>query len=472
MPCPKCDDVPFLGEYRRDFVLTRYHVDVSQPSEFRVESKIETVLWIDGDLYRVEPLTEEDADDVRSSIDGLLQDDRFQKITDTLPDNLPRAYDEDAYLSRHLPEKLRSELVDVAADHNLTPKSVLLLGFVESKNQILGKADNTLVQYIKTRDALADHLDDEGGVTPRIQREFVAHLLLATALIEELTAEALFREIYREEHRLWDNKKRINHLSQDQRLGILKENGVISDQLDSKVRGVKKLRDSLVHDPRRRTAMEGKHGPEWVDQRLVCIDEAVGGILDITGKTAARLIAENGPTEYVGKKCKDALRETRQHWEDEHQHRFGLIDGSDIVEISNLRWKINLGSLGNRDVSQGVEFDQLPDNEDDATTEEIRLFETIMEFLRSCEDVLVRRIERDLEQANLDRQDFTVLCLLCAEDNSYEDVAELLGSTVEYVQRKENVLAWRSSEFEKEELGDLPEPDDPIPPLSQDREED
>ena len=93
-----------------------------------------------------------------------------------------------------------------------------------------------------------------------------------------------------------------------------------------------------------------------------------------------------------------------------------------------------------------------------------------MEFLRSCEDVLVRRIERDLERANLDRQDFTVLCLLCTEDNSYEDVADLLGSTGEYVQRKENVLAWRSSEFEKEALGELPKPDSPISPLSEEDE--
>ncbi|RQG90396.1 hypothetical protein [Natrarchaeobius chitinivorans] len=472
MPCPKCDDVPFLGDYSRDFVLTRYHVDVGQPSEFRVESKLETVLWIDGDLYRVESLVEEDPDNVRSSIDGLLQDERFEKISDNLPDNLPQAYDEDSYLSRHLPETLRQKLTEVAADHSLTPKSVLLLGFVESKNKILGKADNTLVQYIETRDSLANHLDNEGGVTPRIQREFVAHLLLATALTEELTSEALFNEIYREEHRLWENKRRINYLSQDQRLKILKDNGVISKDLDSKVRDIKDLRDSLVHDPRRRTAMEETHESEWVNERLVEIDEAVAGILDITGKTAARLIAENGPTEYVGKKCEDALREARQHWEDEHQHRFSLLEGSDIVEIADLRWKINLGSLGNRDVSQGVSFEQLPDNEEDATTEEIRLFETIMEFLRSCEDFLVRRIERDLEQANLDRQDFTVLCLLCAEQNTYEDVAELLGSTVGYVQRKENVLAWRSSEFEKDELGDLPKPNDPIPPLSQSEDTD
>lgn len=470
MPCPKCDDVPFLGEYRHDFVLTRYHVDVGQPSEFRVESKLETVLWIDGDLYRVEPLTEEDADDVRSSIDGLLVDDRFNKITDALPDNLPQAYEEDAYLSRHLPEKLRPKLANVAEEHNLTPKSVLLLGFVESKNQILGKSDNTLVQYIETRDALVDHLDDEGGITPRIQREFVAHLLLATALIEELTSEALFREIYREEHRLWDNKERIDYLSQHQRLQILEDNGVTSDQLDGKVRRVKKLRDSLVHDPRRRTAMEGTHESEWIDQKLTEIDEAIAGVLNITGKTAARLVAENGPTEYVGKKCEDALREAQQHWEDEHQYQLGMIEGSDAIEINQLRWGINLGSLGNRDVFSGIEFSKLPDTEEAATTEEMQLFEGIMEFLRSCEDFLVRRIERDLEQANLDRQDFTVLCLLCAENNSCEDVAELLGSTVGYIQRKENVLAWRSSGFEKDELGDLPKPEKPISPLSQEKD--
>lgn len=85
-----------------------------------------------------------------------------------------------------------------------------------------------------------------------------------------------------------------------------------------------------------------------------------------------------------------------------------------------------------------------------------------MEFLRSCESFLLYRVETDLDQANLDRQDFTVLCLLCADDNSYRDIADALGSTVAYVQRKENVLAWRSSAFEKEVLGELPTPDEPL----------
>jgi len=469
MPCPKCDDVPFLGEYTRDFVLTRYHVDAGEPSEYRVESKIETVLWIDGDIYRVEPLTNEDPDAVRDSIDGLLQDEDFEEISNTLPDNLPQAYDEDAYLSRHLPEALRTTLEDIASKHGLTPRSVLLLGFVESKNQVLGKADSTLVQYIKTRDSLADSLDKEGGVIPRIQREFVAHLLLATALIEELTAEAVFREIYREEHRLWKNKRRINHLSQQQRITILKENGIISDPLESKISRVKELRDSLVHDPRRRTAMDGKRDPQWIDDKLVEIDEAVAGILDLTGKTAARLIAENGPTAYVDEKCVDALKAARRHWKEQHAHAFSRVEDATLVEVGNLRWDIHLGSMGNRNITEGVDFDELPDDEDEATTDEILFFETLMEFLQSCEDFLVRRIERDLERANLDRQDFTVLCLQCASENSYEETAELLCSTVGYVQRKENVLAWRSSNFEKEELGELPRPEEPVAPVSRDQ---
>lgn len=468
MPCPKCDDVPFLGEYTRDFVLTRYHIDAGEPSEYRVESKIETVLWIDGDIYRVESLTNEDPDTVRESIDGLLQDEDFERIANTLPDNLPQAYDQDAYLSRHLPVKLRPTLEDVASEHGLTPQSVLLLGFVESKNQVLGKADKTLIQYVETRDSLAENLDTDGGVTPRIQREFIAHLLLATALIEELTAEATFREIYREEHRLWENKRRINHLSQQKRLTILKQNGVISESLDSKISQIKDLRDSLVHDPRRRTAMDGKRDAEWIDDKLVEIDEAVAGILALTGKTAAQLIAENGPVTYVEKKRTDALKTARRHWKEEHKHAFSRIEETDFAELEELRWDIHLGSMGNRNVTDGVDFDELPDD-DKATTAEIQFYNTLMEFLRSCEDFLVRRIERDLEQANLDRQDFTVLCLQCASHNSYEDTAELLGSTVDYVQRKENVLAWRSSNFEKEELGELPRPKDPVDPVSRDQ---
>ena len=96
------------------------------------------------------------------------------------------------------------------------------------------------------------------------------------------------------------------------------------------------------------------------------------------------------------------------------------------------------------------------------------MYNTVMEFLRSCEYFLINEVESHLDQANLDRQDFTVLCLLSAEDNSHQDVADTLGSTVEYVQRKENVLAWRSSKFEKKVLGNLPKPDDPVPPFDMD----
>lgn len=211
--------------------------------------------------------------------------------------------------------------------------------------------------------------------------------------------------------------------------------------------------------------MQSQHDKQWLDDRLEEIDETVAGILNLTGKTAARVIAENGPTDYIDKRCKDALGEARQHWEDEH-HQFELLEESESLKLERLRWEINFGSMGHRNVVAGAELQELPTDEDSATTDEIRLFDMLMEFLRSCEDFLVRRIERDLEQANLDRRDFAVLCLLCAESNSYEDISETLGTTVEYVQRKENVLAWRSSEFEKDEFGDLPKPKDPIEPFT------
>lgn len=467
MPCPKCNSQPFLDEYDRDFRLTRYHVDIGEPASFQVESEIETLLQIDGDKYRVEPLADEDPEHVRTAVEGLLQEDTFDDIVDSLPENVPQAYDDDSYLSRHLSEDLRSELERIAAEHGLTPRVALLLGFVESKNRVLGKADDTLTRYIEARDSLARNLDAEGGVTPRIQRELVAHLLLATALIEELAADAIFREMYREEHRLGENRNRLKHLPQDQRLRILKQNGIISNRVHSKVQRVKELRDSLVHDARRRTAMKGQHDKEWLDAKLEEIDETVAGILDITGKTAARIIAENGPVEYINEKRGDAIRETKRHWQDEHA-QFSLLESCKFIESNELAWEIHIGSAGHRNVSEGVDFSELPDDETEATTNEIRLYDTLMEFLRSCEDFLVRRIERNLEKANLDRQDFLVLCLLCAEENSYEDVARVLGTTVEYVQRKENVLAWRSSEFEKEEFGELPKPDEPVGAFTRD----
>lgn len=468
MPCPKCDDEPFLGEYDRDFALTRYHVDVSQPATFEVDAELDTVLRIDGDIYWVEPLQEQDPAEVRESIDGLLQDEVFEKAVDELPYNLPQAYDEDAYLSRHLPDGpagFRDDLREIAEEHDLTPRSALLLAYVESKNNVLGKSDDTLGQYIQVRDSLASHLDDEGGVTPRIQREFVAHLLLATALMEELTAEALFREVYREEHRLGANSQRIRRLAQSQRLGILSDCGILSNSLKSKIESIKDLRDSLVHDPKRRTAMEERHEAQWVDEKLEAIDHAVGKVLDLTGKTAARVIAEHGPSDYVASKCSLAVREARQHWSENH-HGFDLIAESDIVSLNSLQWEIDIGSMGHREVVDGVDFSCLPSSEEGASTSEIRMYQTLMEFLQSCEDFLVRRIEADLEHANLDRQDFLILCLLCDEDSTYQGISERLGSTPEYIQRKENVLAWRSSQFEKEVLGELPKPESPIAPFS------
>lgn len=465
MPCPRCESASYLDDYRREFCLTRYHVDIGQQSNLTVSDDLETTVEVDGRQYRIEPLVDEDPTQVENTVQEIQRDERFKNIVEAIPENLPQEYNEEAYLSRHLTEPQRSTVVRIADDHDTAPRLILLLGFVESVNRSLGRSDDTLTQYIRSRDSVADHLAEmDGQMTPRLEREFVAHLLLATALIEELTAEALFREIYREEHRLSENEMRVNDLTQGQRMSILESSGIISEDLKDDLNETKQLRNDLVHNPRRRTGLARRDEGEWVGERLKEIDQAVTGALNITGKAAARLIAENGPAEYLSSRCDAAIETTTQHWKQHHRESFEVISDSDVVTVEQLRWNISIGSAGYRNVTHGVRFEQLPNDDARATDDQHELYETTMEFLRSCESFLLHRIEADLDQANLDRQDFTVLCLLCAEDNSYQDVADTLGSTVEYVQRKENVLAWRSSTFEKEAFGQLPTPEGMILP--------
>ena len=46
----------------------------------------------------------------------------------------------------------------------------------------------------------------------------------------------------------------------------------------------------------------------------------------------------------------------------------------------------------------------------------------------------------------------------------YREVARWLKTDEKYIQRKENVIAWRESAFEKELVDKIPEPDNPVWP--------
>jgi hypothetical protein len=83
------------------------------------------------------------------------------------------------------------------------------------------------------------------------------------------------------------------------------------------------------------------------------------------------------------------------------------------------------------------------------------VYDLLMEFLGDASGAFMDRIDAEANQSNLDRFDFALLVLLSA-DHSYEDIARWLRTDEKYVQRKENVIGWRASTFEKSLVDKIP----------------
>jgi len=86
--------------------------------------------------------------------------------------------------------------------------------------------------------------------------------------------------------------------------------------------------------------------------------------------------------------------------------------------------------------------------------------------MSDASDALFDRIDADANESTLDRFDFALLVLLCA-DHSYVDIARWVATDEKYVQRTENVLAWRASQFEKDLVEEMPRPDEPVWPAEE-----
>jgi len=86
--------------------------------------------------------------------------------------------------------------------------------------------------------------------------------------------------------------------------------------------------------------------------------------------------------------------------------------------------------------------------------------------MSDASDALFDRIDADANESTLDRFDFALLVLLCA-DHSYVDIARWVATDEKYVQRTENVLAWRASQLEKDLVEEMPRPDEPVWPADE-----
>ena len=128
------------------------------------------------------------------------------------------------------------------------------------------------------------------------------------------------------------------------------------------------------------------------------------------------------------------------------------LESCDRTTIEDFRWDVEESTAESFDVTDGFVFSGFNDEE---------LYAILMAFMRDASAAFVDRIDADANESNLDRFDFAVLLLLCA-DHEYSEIARWLKTDEKYIQRKENVIAWRASAFEKELVNEIPEPDNPV----------
>jgi hypothetical protein len=83
--------------------------------------------------------------------------------------------------------------------------------------------------------------------------------------------------------------------------------------------------------------------------------------------------------------------------------------------------------------------------------------------MRDASAAFTDRIDADANESNLDRFDFALVLLLCAS-HDYNQIARWLQTDEKYIQRKENVIAWRASEFENNLVDEISKPDEPVWP--------
>jgi hypothetical protein len=214
---------------------------------------------------------------------------------------------------------------------------------------------------------------------------------------------------------------------------------------------VKERRNNLVHDAQKRAGLDELESRREVAQILEKTDRCASVLLTISGKNIESAIAKRGCASYIDYAQSEAVADTIATWEQEHQERLSRLRNCDRATLEAIRWDVRESNPGNFDIESGFEFDGFADEE---------LNEILMDFVGDASEAFLDRINADANESNLDRFDFALLILLCG-GHSYEDIARWLDTDKKYVQRKENVIAWRASKFEKELVAEIPRPDGP-----------
>jgi hypothetical protein len=209
-----------------------------------------------------------------------------------------------------------------------------------------------------------------------------------------------------------------------------------------------------VHDAQKRAGLNELESRREVAEILEKTDRCASVLLTISGKSIESVIAKRGCEPYIDHAQSEAIADTITTWKREQEDQLNALRSCDRANLEDLRWDVEESNPGNYDITDGFDFDGFDDQE---------LYDILMHFVAGAEEAFLDRIDADATESNLDRFDFALLVLLC-EGDSYEDIARWLDTHEKYVQRKESVIAWRASKFEKDLVEEIPRPENPTWP--------
>jgi hypothetical protein len=445
------------------FAIDSETVSLSPIGEYQVLDLEGPVVIVGDASYRVVPVGEKSdlsenvrelsVDEIRAALDELADNDDFQSIVDNCPTNTPLVYDDIDYLTHHLPTNSLQKCQELSESTPFDKELLLQVAYVERQNSLVGHSDNVLEYYLEQRAEIAEKLRSTDKIDSEVERSFFSYLLLASALIEELTTEMVLNELFREEARLDSITEHVRSMGHAKRLEKLCDIQILTEGDHGSLVEVKERRNNLVHDAQKRAGLDELESRREVAQILEKTDRCASVLLTISGKDIESVIAKRGCEPYIEHAQSEAVVDTITTWEQEYPERLSRLHDCERAALEEVRWDTEEGDPGNN-ITEGFTFDDFDDEE---------LYEILLKFVDDASRAFLDRIVADANKSNLDRFDFAVMVLLCA-GHGYEDIARWLDTDEKYVRRKENVVAWRASKFEKDLVEEIPRPEGSIWP--------
>jgi len=237
---------------------------------------------------------------------------------------------------------------------------------------------------------------------------------------------------------------------------MLNKSGLIGGAISSAWGNLKSLRNDLVHNIDERDSFYRNKNQDDLLELTKKLDVVVYGLLILSGKLVPEIIRRHGDEEYISKVRTKAVNEIKLRWERKWPDSLSKIDSNIDINWEELGWNYAGKKTQSRYHFNGFENVHCMDEETNCL---------LTKFVHDCEDAILDRIYGHAIRSNLGRFEFAVAVLL-SQSSNYSEIGKKVLSEPEFIQRKENVLRWRASTYEKKELGlEIEHPEGHVGPI-------